>query len=84
MKFGRNSTTKYIELIVASLNEDFTINLNLLEKYRVAVLNTFVSNPYPYAPQRTINLIKSHIDKINKITTNTTGIKLKKLAHIQR
>jgi hypothetical protein len=81
---SQTAQTKYIELIVASLNEDFTINLNLLEKYRVAVLNTFVSNPYPYSPQRTINLIKSHIDKINKITTNTTGIKLKKLAHIQR
>jgi hypothetical protein len=78
---SQTAQTKYFDLIVASLNADFTINYDLLEKYRSSVLNTFVQNPYPYAPQVTLNIIRSRMDKLSKLTTSTTGTKLKKLAH---
>src|SRR6266566_9235704 len=66
---SQTAQTKYIDLIMLSIQgDDYHIDFNMLEKYKASVLNTFTQNPYPYSPQRTINIIKSYLGKIDKIT----------------
>src|SRR6266567_1560344 len=81
---SQTAQTKYIDLIVASLKADYQIDFNTLEKYKSSVLETFTQKTFTYAPQRTIDIIRSYLNKIDKITTSTTGIKLKQLAHVSR
>ncbi|SRR6266702_7220392 len=79
---SQTAQTKYIDLIMGSLNDNLQINLDTLEKLKVSVLDTFTHKPFVYSPQRTIDMIRSYLSKIDKITTSTTGIKLKKLARV--
>lgn len=46
-------------------------------------LDKFVNDGYSYAPQKTINVIKLHLDKIEMLTTASCGVKLKKIACLQ-
>ncbi len=78
--------SKQIELIYESMKdpkkEDYSIDIEKLVKLSTSVLDSFTRNPYVYIPQRTLVIIKSRLVKINKITTSTTGVKLKRLAQI--
>lgn len=48
-----------------------------LETLKEKILRTFVNDPYSYAPQKTLDEIKSYTDKIQTITTTSAGTKLK-------
>ncbi len=52
------------------------------DRLRVAVTKHFTDDQYFYIPQRTLEGLKFSIDHLQKVTTTTCGLKLKKLAKV--
>lgn len=58
------------------------VNEAKLEKMIEHVLTKYVNHPYSYSPSKTINELKKLLEQYQKITTTTTGSKLKKIARV--
>lgn len=71
---------KLAELVIHSKTNTPQVDLNLLKQ---ELLDVFASDPYSYAPQKTINAIKTYLQKVQKITTTSAGVKLKDLAKLK-
>lgn len=69
-----------VELIEKSMNSNFKINPTKLTNLKQSILDTFTNDVYSYSPQKTRTQLTNDISKVKKITTTTTGAKLKKIA----
>ena len=69
---------KLADCVVAS-HSDVTLDLEDLKK---KLLDVYASDPYSYAPQKTIDAIKNYTGKVGNLMTTSVGIKLKKLANM--
>jgi hypothetical protein len=71
---------KLADLVVHAKTQTPSIDLEMLKK---ELLDVFASDPYSYAPQKTIDAIKNYTEKVGTITTTSAGTKLKQLARIK-
>lgn len=70
------------ELIQKSLKEDFSLDEEKLIKLRTSILDNVAKYPFIYSPQKTIDTLTFSVSDVKKITTSTTGTKLKELAQV--
>lgn len=73
---------KLADVIINSKQENATETENLKNRLKRDFLDEFSNDPYSYAPQKTIDGIRSYTEKISQITTTSAGAKLKRLARM--
>ncbi len=79
---ARITQTKLADIIDRSVDKNSKVDSKKLDKLKKAILDTFTSEGYSYSPSKSRTLITNYLEKITKITTTTTGSKLKKIAQI--
>ncbi len=80
---SKESQRKFVDLVEKSVNgKTFKLDKPKLDKLRVAIVDFYTNNPFLYAPKKTQMTLTTYIQKVQKLSTSSVGIKLKKIAKL--
>jgi hypothetical protein len=80
---SKESQRKFVDLIEKSVNtKTFKLDNVKLDKLKIAVIDNYTNSPFLYAPKKTLITLTTYIQKVQKLSTSSVGIKLKKIAKL--
>jgi hypothetical protein len=80
---SRESQRKLVDLIEQSVDsKTMKFNKAKLDRLKVAIIDNYTNFPFLYAPRKTLVTLTTYTQKIQKVSTSSVGIKLKKIAKL--